>query len=763
MPRLLALLLGSFLVVPFSFAQGRIAGTITDAETGEPLIGANVVLTGTTTGSATDTEGRFEIGNVDAGTYQVTASMLGFESVTSAEVAVRNGATTTVELAMAPRAVSLREVVVTPGRFSVMQARPTVENTMSREDIQGVPQLGEDVFRAVTRLPGLSGNDFSSSFNVRGGANNEVLVMLDGLELYEPFHLKDIGGGGLSILDVEAIGGIDMMTGAFPVEYGDRLSGVFNITSHTPPPGETRFSTGISLTNFRALGSGTFAEDKGAWLVLGRRGYLDIILTLLDEDDAFRPTYYDLFAKTSYRFNTKHRLGIQFIGSRDDTDLTEDDGDDIRTAYGNTYLWSTWNAVWSPRLLSQTVVSIGVVDHSRDGTDFSSRTGELLWQVDDTRRFTSVGLRQDWTFDASDNLLLKAGFDLKQLDAEYDYFVTEETGRNDAGTLDYATNRFTLQPDGTELALYIGARTRLLPDLTVDAGLRYDHASWAGDDLVSPRINAAYQLAKQTALRMGWGYFYQSHPIEGLHVEDGEVAFSGAELAEHRVIGIEHQFEQNLSVRVEAYQKPLRNMQPRFDNFNSDPTDFFPEIGGSRFAYTPDSGEARGLEFLIQGQHGALDWSGSYTLSRVEETFAGITGRRSFDQTHAIYTDFSYRPSGKWRLHVSWMYHTGWPYTPINFSVRDDGSVFGQYAEPRSARYPPYHKLDLRASRYFDIGRSRMTVFLEVVNLYNRTNPRVYFYNIEGDGRGGIRVMRGQDDWLPRLPSIGISWDFVAR
>jgi len=653
--------------------------------------------------------------------------------------------------------------VVTPGRFSVMQARPTVENTMSREDIQGVPQLGEDVFRAVTRLPGLSGNDFSSSFNVRGGANNEVLVMLDGLELYEPFHLKDIGGGGLSILDVEAIGGIDMMTGAFPVEYGDRLSGVFNITSHTPPPGETRFGAGISLTNFRAMGAGTFAEDKGAWLVLGRRGYLDLILTLLDEDDAFRPTYYDLFAKTSYRFNTKHRLGLQFIGSRDDTDLSGDDGDDITTAYGNTYLWSTWNAIWSPRLLSQTVASIGVVDHDRYGIEFFNSTNELSWEVDDTRQFTSLSLRQDWTYDANDNLLLKAGFDLKRLDAEYDYFVTDEIGRNDQGQLDYETNRFTLEPDGTELALYLGARTRLLPALTVDAGVRYDRATWTDDDLFSPRINAAYQLAPRTALRVGWGYFYQTHPIEGLNIEDGEVTFSGAELAEHRVVGIEHQFKQNLSVRVEAYQKPLRNLQPRFDNFNSDPTDFFPEIGGSRFGYVPDAGEARGLEFLVQGRQGALDWSGSYTLSRVEETLGTITAVRSFDQTHAIYADVSYRPSGQWRVHVSWGYHTGWPYTPLTFSVREDGRVVGQYAEPRSARYPGFHKLDLRASRYFDIGRSRMTVFLEVVNLYNRDNPRVYFYDVVGNGRGGINVIRGQDSWLPRLPSIGLSWDFQAR
>jgi len=127
-------------------------------------------------------------------------------------------------LNLAEEAIPLSEVIVTPGHFSMMQKETTIRQTLKREDIRSFPQLGEDIYRAVTRLPGLAGNDYSSKFSVRGGENEEVLVLLDGMKLYEPFHLKDFGGS-VSVIDVEAIGGIDMITDAFTADYGDRLSG----------------------------------------------------------------------------------------------------------------------------------------------------------------------------------------------------------------------------------------------------------------------------------------------------------------------------------------------------------------------------------------------------------------------------------------------------------------------------------------------------------------------------------------------------------
>ena len=770
MRRLFSRVAGSFvfsIVFVFSaLAQGQIQGIVFDAESGEPLIGANVIIVGTSIGAAADANGAFEIRDVPAGMHMLEASMLSFESIRN-EIQVQTGEVSRVEFSLETAAISLSEVVVTPGRFTVMQAEPTVTQTLSREEIQSLPQLGEDVYRAVSRLPGLSSNDYSSAFNIRGGQNREVLVQLDGLELYEPFHLKDIGGGALSILDVEAIGGIDMMTGAFPVEYGDRMSGVFNISSHSPAAENSRTSLGLSFTNVRFLTEGRYAGDRGEWLVLARRGYLDLILELIDDGGGFSPTYYDIFAKTKYRFNDRHSLSVNILQAGDDLTLEDDDGFTADTRYGSSYLWLNWGAIWGKRLHAQTVASVGKLNWDRVGRDIFTRFDLEDFRVDDERDFTYVGLKQDWTYDLSQNHLLKAGYDLKWLDAGYDYTSRYSTSTRLEGEefiVEYDSASVMLEPDGAEFAAYLSHRMRFWQPLTVEWGLRYDAVSWADDNLLSPRINLAFALGKRTALRLGWGYFYQSQGIQEIDVQDGENRFYPAERAEHRVIGIEHAFPNSLNVRIEAYQKELSALRPRYVNLFPDNTDFFPEVYDDRIRIHPTDGEAVGIEFLLrQTASSVFDWSATYSVSRVEDEFAGLTVPRNFDQRHTIYLDATYRPSTKWRMHFSWQYHSGWPFTDLAFEKVDqpDGSfnINTITGEIYGARFPTFHRMDIRVSRYFELKRSRLSAFLEVSNLYNRANPRVYFYNVNVNDAGRLIVNRGQDEWLPRLPTIGISWD----
>lgn len=769
--RLIFLLVFSLLWPASGFAQGQISGRITEALSGTPLIGANVVIVGSSMGAAADENGAYEIRGIPDGTYTLEASMLGFKRARLA-IVIAQAQVVQADFELEEATVSLREMVVTPGRFTVMQAEPTVAQTLSREEIQSLPQLGEDVYRAVSRLPGLSNNDYSSAFNIRGGQNREVLVQLDGLELYEPFHLKDIGGGALSILDVEAIGGIDMMTGAFPVEYGDRMSGVFNIDSHTPSLDRSRTSLGLSFTNLRFLSEGRYAGGKGEWLVLARRGYLDIILGFLEDGDGFTPTYYDVYGKTKYRFSNQHTLGFNVLQAGDNLTLNEDDGFSVKTKYGSTYAWLNWNAIWSNQLFSETVASVGRLSWDRNGSDVFIDFNIADFQVDDKRDFNYVGLKQDWTYDLSGNHLLKAGIEFKALDASYDYtnlFSTDARLEGDLLIVDYDSTQVALDPSGTEFGVYASHRFRPVKPLTVEWGLRYDAVSWADDANLSPRVNVALALSKQTALRIGWGHFYQSQGINEISVQDGEDRFYPAERAEHRVIGVEQAFGASTNVRVEAYQKDLTRLRPRYINLLPDNTDFFPEIYEDRARFNLASGEAKGIELLIrQTTSPEFDWTASYSYSIVEDKVetsneGTLNIPRAYDQRHTIYLDASYRPSSKWRMHLSWQYRTGWPYTDLLFEkvAQPDGSISitGRYGEINGSQYPPYHRMDIRVSRYFDLKRSRLAAFLEVSNLYNRSNPRVYYYDVNLDAAQQLQVIRGQDEWLPRLPSIGISWD----
>ena len=262
-----AILLWMALAVPI--IAGEIRGTVTDRTDGSSLPGVNLRLTGTRLGAVSDTAGAYVISNIPSGSYRLEASMVGYRTAVFEDIVVRPEVALRQDVVLQTDVLSLEEIVVTPGRFSVLKRDPAVPQTLSREEVRTMPTLGEDIYRAVVRLPGVSGNDFSARFTVRGGDHGQILVTLDGLELYEPFHLKDIAGGSLSIVDVEVVGGIDMMTGGFPAEYGDRQSAVLEMKSHTPRPGR-RTSAGIGMTAARFLSEG--ATEKVGWLVSARRG-----------------------------------------------------------------------------------------------------------------------------------------------------------------------------------------------------------------------------------------------------------------------------------------------------------------------------------------------------------------------------------------------------------------------------------------------------------------------------------------------------------
>jgi outer membrane cobalamin receptor len=743
------------------FSNGIIKGLVVDRATRQPLPGANIRVVGTAFGTIADVNGRFTIAQIPDGTYALEAAILGYQAQRLENKFISTNTALEVNFELDEAAIPLSEVIVTPGHFTIMQNEPAVRQALSREEIQSIPHFGEDIYRAVQRLPGIAGNDFSAKFTVRGGENKEVLVLLDGLELYEPFHLNDVGGA-LSIVDVEAISGINLITGGFPAEYGDRLSGVFDISSITPEPGQRRTALGLSLLNARFKTEGLFKNGRGQWFVSARRGYIDLVLKLIGEEDHLSPDYYDVLGKVQYQLSERHSLAAHVLRSGDQFDfLEEDDGAQVNSGYGNTYGWLTLESVPSQKLFVQTVFSAGHVARERTGTDFSGANRQVRAYIAETRAFQVYNLKQDWQYEWSDRHFLKWGFDLKSLRADYDYFNRERVTPALYDTIMVNTN-----PAGRKLGFYLADRVRLLKPLTAEAGLRYDDNSYAVDQNFSPRLNLAYTIGRNSVARLGWGRFYQAQGIHELEVQDGENKFFPAELAEHRVIGFEHNFAGGVNIRFEAYQKRLSQQRPYYSNLlDATHVLIFPEVEEDRVMLVPQAGEAKGIELFVKKDNGGkLNWWGSYAFAFAEDQIDGKAVPRSFDQRHTAYLDFNYRPNPKWRLNWAWQYHSGWPYTETAFkraTLPNGGFSYDLVYGPRNAaRLPAYHRFDVRANRYFDVGKGRLSVFLEVINLYNRTNVRTYEYGLEVEPNSQFTSTRRAEKWLPRLPSIGISWEF---
>ncbi len=247
---------------PAGVATGIILGTV--ILRGDPTLAGEVTvrIDGTPWTAAVSTDGRFILGDVPIGDYDVVAESPAHRAERVSGVRVRQGSDARIVFQLEPASIFLDEVVVTPSHFKILEDDPESRQFLSRSEVEQMPHVADDLYRAVKRLPGAAGGDYSAQFNVRGGEQQEMLVLLDGVELYEPFHLKDFQSV-FSIIDSAAIAGVDLLTGGYPVEYGDRMSGVMDIALNTPQ-GPTTTTVGVSTLNARCSRGGCSTAVGGA-------------------------------------------------------------------------------------------------------------------------------------------------------------------------------------------------------------------------------------------------------------------------------------------------------------------------------------------------------------------------------------------------------------------------------------------------------------------------------------------------------------------
>lgn len=750
---------------PESAATGALTGAVREVGDGTPVALAEITVDGRAGRAVTDAAGRFRLRDVPAGVVTVTVRRMGYRELAQPDVVVRAGDETEISLELTTAPTPLAAVIVTPGHFGMLEQGVGSRQTLTRNEIEATPQLGDDIFRAVNRLPGVSSQDFSAAFGVRGGDHREVLLRLDGLELIEPFHLKDFESS-LSIIDIGSVGGIDLITGGFGAEYGNRITGVFDMRTVAVPPGRTRTSLGVSLTNLRAASQGSLPGDRGRWLFTARRGYLDLALRLANGNTAISPTYYDMLGKIEYEAGKRTVLSAHVLHAGDRLSYVDDPNDPtLDSRYGSSYVWINLDAQPHDRANVLTVASLGRIGWERNGTrDADPRGFWTALAVDDDRSYRFAGVRQDWSFELNDRMLLKAGFDARRASADYDYrawqqhyFVSDRVVHER-----YDTTMAAAAPSGTSFGAYIAHRLRPLQPLTVEVGAEYARHTHTDDSNISPRANAALSIGR-TTIRAAWGRYAQAQGLHELQSRDGVERFSPADIAEHHVLSVERAFRHGLNVRLEGYQRNLDDPRPRYSNLDST-DDIFPELGGSRVLIDPERGRARGLEVALRQATQRFYWAAGYSLSNVEERIDGAWRPGPRDQRHAFSIDLSYAPDPRWRLAAAWQIHTGWPTTQrlVRADSLADGSYFFTWylGEYHAARVPTYHRLDLRVSRQIETKRGRLAIFLDIWNLYNRENVRSYFTNVLGLRNGQPVTSYAPDGMLPRLPSFGINWEF---
>lgn len=646
--------------------------------------------------------------------------------------------------------VPLAEIIVTSSLHRLEYTQAGTHTYLDRELATRIPAAAEEVVRITTRLPGTASGGISTRNHVRGGEDNEVLFLLDGHRLYEPYHLKDFQSVA-TIVNSSAIDGIDYYTGAYPARFGDRMSGVINMSLREPQE-STETELSLSFFNASALSLGTFGDrGQGNWLIAARRGNLDLIADVVNPDVG-SPDYNDYLLHGGWEFGRRTQFSANLLVSNDKLILADIDRGELASAiYENRVLWLNWRAEWNDRLRSETVLSISKISNRRTGTLTLPQI--VSGSLDESRDFDVIGLKQDWTYAASKNWMISFGVDGKHQDAKYRFSSTKTVAapyEQILNNVPLQIRDFDLVPEGAQYSAYLEARWQLNSNLIIDAGLRWDQQSYTtamNDAQSSPRLSALYQIGERTEVRLGWGQFSQAQEINELQVSDGVDIFFAAQRAEHVVANLKHQFANDIDVDVSYYRKSFRAVRPRFENaFNS--LTLLPELQFDRYRIDPISAEAKGAELMVsEGDAGQpLFWWFGYAWSVVRDKTLDQRISRSWDQTHTVKAGLSWQLR-RWDFSVAGEVHTGWPKSEL---------IAG---ELNSARYSVFHTLDARISREFDVRRGDLTVFLEVSNLYNRNNPCCTEYSVITTATGP-ELAGKETHWLPLVPSLGVVWRF---
>jgi outer membrane receptor protein involved in Fe transport len=652
----------------------------------------------------------------------------------------------------------LEEVVVQTSRYAFNIDRLGNATFLAQNQLKDQPQLADETLRAVQRLPGSATNGFSSVGPVRGGEPGEMAIVLDGLRLYEPFHLKNFLSP-VSLLDARLIDGIEFYSGGFPAVYGERMSAVVDVRSVRP--GQPRYyEIGFNLFHMSALGSMTFARDRGHVLLSGRRSNLGDLVQF-SENDFGEPHYEDSFGRLDYTFSERTAASFEFLASRDAIEaLKSRETQRARVAYRNVYAWATLDHAWTDAAGTRVILSYTDLSNTRRGRiDEPTRVAA----VSDERLFHVLGLRWENSFDTG-RLQHRFGAEARRLWGAYQYAsdVSWSAGAPFPGSPAMRVQRaLSPEPEGYETLAYWDVRADLGARWSVQSGLRADTQTYDGSgdgEQWSPRLSVLYASGPNTHWRASWGRFYQAQGINELQVEDGIDRFHPAQHADHFILGFDHGFAAGLDLRIEAYQKRYRRLSPHFENL-FDPLVLFPEAEYDRVMIDPHTAESFGVEVLLQlRQQGP--WSGwlSYAWSRAEDSIDGRRVLRSWDQRHALNLGITW-VRGPWTAAVTNSYHTGWPTTALAF---DPASATPMVAivERNGSRFDAYNSLDMRLTRVFALRRGVLDVFGEVTNATSRENPCCVQYRPVRNANDGVAYGRDVDSWLPLVPSVGVLWRY---
>ena len=791
----------SALLVVFELARGQeiaddphgaIKGNVLDAATHQPIALANVLVPGTTVGAATDLEGVFLIRNLPPGTYSLQVSAVGYMKETLYELLVTPGRTRTVDVVLKPTVVKGEEVTVTAERYVPSTPDlPTSARNFRYEEVRRAPGGLEDVQRTVQALPGVvNSNDQDNAIIVRGGAPNENLTIIDGIEIENTNHLtigNDVQGNGgpINALDTEFLQDVTFASGGFSARYGDRLSSVLVLDLREGSRERYAGAADINMAGAGGYVEGPFPGKRGSFLVSAHRAYL----SLLPPEDfgvASWPEYWNGQAKLVYDLGDKNKLtvnGLTLEDIADDLAKPSDDTDgqwtglklQTRRTMSGARLRTMWGGGFSDVVVARSQAFSEW--HYTDNVEQADGSVNTMTTAHTRRVTTQDQLHINWHGRGFGKDQFEAGVSIKPLRYEYDFYVRGDSILYDDGALGngfdgepdlfrYPDQREVVDQHGIKTGSYLQYTMHLRDALTFTGGIRYDGFDYAHQHALAPRASLSWGFKPRWSLNLAWGIYYQSH--------DPSVTMNSADREYNRnlpysqaiqyVTGLTFQPRTSSLVSVEGFYKDYSHLLVREEDVVRQQT------GDQRFTsdrwLAEGTKQAWGIEFFAQ-QKLATNWYGtlSYSYGMADEIDSAFgTYASDYDYRHVVtasvgyktnlivnraYHNFLTKPWGWWlwvlplngdEVTFSSRYRlmSGRPYTHevwYGDGVASPEPIYEGHWEEQghnNERYPGYSRWDVRVDSKYFYGHSALIFYVELQNIDDHLNVADYVYKENG-------------------------------